>query len=272
MADQFSRTRLLVGDEPLARLAAAKVAVFGVGGVGGFCVEALARAGVGTLHLYDDDTVSESNLNRQIVALHSTIGQPKAEVMARRVLDINPACQVEVFRMFYLPENADQVDLSQYDYVVDCIDTVAAKLDLVERCTTLQVPILSAMGSGNKLDPTAFRVTDLSKTQGCPLARVMRKELRKRGITPPEGGLLYGGTPHSSPARRGGSFRRNRHPASLHRPPGHPRLHFLRPRCRRTGGGQRGHPGSGRILSQNFLDKKECCSRKAAALFFIEAE
>lgn len=183
MADQFSRTRLLVGDEPLARLAAAKVAVFGVGGVGGFCVEALARAGVGTLHLYDDDTVSESNLNRQIVALHSTIGQPKAEVMARRVLDINLACQVEVFRMFYLPENADQVDLSQYDYVVDCIDTVAAKLDLVERCTTLQVPILSAMGSGNKLDPTAFRVTDLSKTQGCPLARVMRKELRKRGIT-----------------------------------------------------------------------------------------
>lgn len=183
MADQFSRTRLLVGDEPLARLAAAKVAVFGVGGVGGFCVEALARAGVGTLHLYDDDTVSESNLNRQIVALHSTIGQPKAEVMARRILDINPACQVEVFRMFYLPENADQVYLSQYDYVVDCIDTVAAKLDLVERCTALQVPILSAMGSGNKLDPTAFRVTDLSKTQGCPLARVMRKELRKRGIT-----------------------------------------------------------------------------------------
>ena len=168
---------------PVDRLAAARVAVFGVGGVGGFCVEALARAGVGALHLYDDDTVSESNLNRQIAALRSTIGQPKVEVMARRVLDINPACQVEVFRMFYLPENTDQVDLSQYDYVVDCIDTVAAKLDLVERCITLQVPILSAMGSGNKLDPTAFRVTDLSKTQGCPLARVMRKELRKRGIT-----------------------------------------------------------------------------------------
>lgn len=182
MSDQFSRTRLLIGDAPLSRLAKARVAVFGVGGVGGFCIEALARAGVGALHLYDDDTVSESNLNRQIVALHSTLGQPKAEVMARRILDINPACQVEVFRMFYLPENADQVDLSQYDYVVDCIDTVAAKLDLVERCTTLQVPILSAMGSGNKLDPTAFRVTDLSKTQGCPLARVMRKELRKRGI------------------------------------------------------------------------------------------
>ena len=182
MPDQFSRTRLLIGEEPLARLAAARVAVFGVGGVGGYCAEALARSGVGTLHLYDDDTVSESNLNRQIVALHSTLGQPKAEVMARRVKDINPACQVEAIRMFYLPENAHRVDLSQYDYVVDCIDTVAAKLELVSRCTALQVRIISAMGSGNKLDPTAFQVSDISKTQGCPLARVMRKELRKRGI------------------------------------------------------------------------------------------
>ena len=126
MSDPFIRTRLLIGDEPLDRLAAAKVAVFGVGGVGGFCVEALARAGVGTLHLYDDDTVSESNLNRQIAALHSTIGLPKAEVVAARVRDINPACDVRAVRMFYLPQNADQVDLSQYDYVVDCIDTVAA--------------------------------------------------------------------------------------------------------------------------------------------------
>lgn len=182
MSDQFIRTRLLIGDEPLDRLAAAKVAVFGVGGVGGFCVEALARAGVGTLHLYDDDTVSESNLNRQIAALHSTIGQPKAEVVAARVRDINPACDVRAIRMFYLPQNADQVDLSQYDYVVDCIDTVAAKLELVSRCNALQVNLVSAMGSGNKLDPTAFVVTDISKTQGCPLARVMRKELRKRGI------------------------------------------------------------------------------------------
>ena len=180
--DQFIRTRLLIGDEPLNRLAAAKVAVFGVGGVGGFCVEALARAGVGTLHLYDDDTVSESNLNRQIAALHSTVGQPKAEVVAERVRDINPDCKVEAIRMFYLPQNADQVDLSQNDYVVDCIDTVAAKLELVSRCTALQVKIISAMGSGNKLDPTAFEITDISKTQGCPLARVMRKELRKRGI------------------------------------------------------------------------------------------
>ena len=182
MSDPMIRTRLLVGDEPVERLSKSRVAVFGVGGVGGFCVEALARAGIGSLDLYDDDTVSESNLNRQIVALHSTLGQPKAEVMAGRVRDINPACQVRAIRMFYLPQNADQVDLSQYDYVVDCIDTVAAKLELVIRCTALQVRIISAMGSGNKLDPTAFEIADLSQTQGCPLARVMRKELRRRGI------------------------------------------------------------------------------------------
>lgn len=182
MSDQFIRTRLLIGDEPLERLKNARVAVFGVGGVGGYAVEALARSGVGTLHLYDDDTVSESNLNRQIVALHSTLGQPKAEVMARRVRDINPDCQAEAVRMFYLPQNADQVDLTQYDYVVDCIDTVAAKLELVTRCTALQIKIISAMGTGNKFDPSALVVTDLSKTQGCPLARTMRKELRKRGI------------------------------------------------------------------------------------------
>ena len=153
-----------------------------MGGVGGYAVEALARSGVGTLHLYDDDTVSESNLNRQLAALHSTIGQPKAEVMARRVRDINPTCQVEAIRLFYLPQNADQVDLSPYNYVVDCIDTVAAKLELVTRCNALQVKIISAMGTGNKFDPSALVVTDISKTQGCPLARTVRKELRKRGI------------------------------------------------------------------------------------------
>ena len=182
MSDQFIRTRLLIGDQPVDRLAAARVAVFGVGGVGGYCVEALARAGVGTLHLYDDDTVSESNRNRQIAALCSTLGQSKAQVMADRVKDINPACDVQAIRMFYLPQNADQVDLSQYDYVIDCIDTVAAKLELVTRCTASQTKIICAMGTGNKLDPTAFVVTDISKTEGCPLARVMRKELRKRGI------------------------------------------------------------------------------------------
>ena len=182
MSNQFIRTRLLVGDEPLERLKNAKVAIFGVGGVGGYAVEALARSGVGTLHLYDDDTVSESNLNRQLAALHSTIGQPKAEVMARRVRDINPTCQVEAIRLVYLPQNADQVDLSPYNYVVDCIDTVAAKLELVTRCNALQIKIISAMGTGNKFDPSALVVTDISKTQGCPLARTVRKELRKRGI------------------------------------------------------------------------------------------
>lgn len=195
--DQFIRTRLLVGDEPLERLKKAKVAVFGVGGVGGSCVEALARSGVGTLHLYDDDTVSESNLNRQITALHSTLGQPKAEVMARRVLDIQPDCRVEVRRMFYLPQNADQVDLSQYDYVVDCIDTVTAKLELVTRCTALQIKIISAMGTGNKFDPSALVVTDISKTQGCPLARTMRRELRKRGI--PHLKVVYSTEPPTVP-------------------------------------------------------------------------
>ena len=145
MGDQFIRTRMLIGDEPLERLRNARVAVFGVGGVGGYAVEALARSGVGTLHLYDDDTVSESNLNRQLIALHSTLGQPKAEAMAQRVRDINPDCCTEVFRMFYLPQNADQVDLSQYDYVIDCIDTVTAKLELVTRCSTLHVKLISAI-------------------------------------------------------------------------------------------------------------------------------
>ena len=182
MSDQWIRTRLLVGDGPLERLGRAKVAVFGIGGVGGFCVEALARAGVGALDLYDDDTVSESNLNRQLIALHSTVGQPKAEVAAARVRDIAPDCRVRAIRMFYLPENADQVDFRQYDYVVDCIDTVAAKLDIVRRCTELGVPVISAMGTGNKLDPTGFVVSDISKRENCRLARVMRKELRKRGI------------------------------------------------------------------------------------------
>ena len=182
MSDPFIRTRLLVGDKPLERLRNARVAVFGVGGVGSYAVEALARSGVGTLHLYDDDTVSESNLNRQLAALHSTLGQRKAEVMAQRVKDINPNCSVKAFPLFYLPATGDQVDLSQYDYVVDAIDTVTAKLELVARCYTLHTKIISAMGSGNKLDPTGFSVTDISKTHSCPLARIMRKELRKRGI------------------------------------------------------------------------------------------
>ena len=182
MHEQFSRSALLLGEDAINKLFKSKIAVFGVGGVGGYCIEALARSGVSTLHLYDDDTVSVSNLNRQIAALHSTLGLPKAQVMADRARDINPNCDAKAVPMFYLPQNADEVDLSQYDYVVDCIDTVAAKLELIVRCTALNVPIISAMGTGNKLDPSALYVTDISKTAGCPLARVMRKELRKRGI------------------------------------------------------------------------------------------
>lgn len=182
MNECFSRSALLLGETAIHTLSRARVAVFGVGGVGGHCVEALARSGVGQLDLYDDDTVSLSNINRQIAALHSTVGRSKAQVMTDRVQDINPDCRVRAIPMFYLPANADGVDLTQYDYVVDCIDTVSAKLELISRCTASSIPIISAMGTGNKLDPSALRVSDISKTTGCPLARVMRKELRKRGI------------------------------------------------------------------------------------------
>ena len=182
MNEAFSRSALLLGEAAIETLSHVRVAVFGVGGVGGHCAEALARSGVGQMDLYDDDTFSVSNINRQIAALHSTVGRSKAQVMADRVRDINPDCQVRAIPMFYLPANADQVDLTQYDYVVDCIDTVSAKLELISRCTAAAIPIISAMGTGNKLDPSALRVSDISKTTGCPLARVMRKELRKRNI------------------------------------------------------------------------------------------
>lgn len=182
MADQFSRFRLQVGPEPIEALHRARVAVFGIGGVGGHCTEALARGGVGAIDLVDNDVVSLTNLNRQLIALHSTIGQPKVEIMARRIADINPDCRVTTYRQFYLPENADQFDLSRYDYVIDCIDTVTAKLELAQRCHALGVPLISSMGTANKLDPTKFVVTDISKTTMCPLARILRKELRVRGI------------------------------------------------------------------------------------------
>lgn len=182
ISDQFSRTRALLGDSAVSHIINSKIAVFGIGGVGSYCAEALGRAGVGSLHLYDDDVVSESNLNRQIEALHSTIGQFKAQVMAQRILDINPSCQVVAIPLFYIPGSADKADLSQYDYVADCIDTVSGKLELISRCKSMGIPIISAMGTGNRMDPTALTITDISKTEGCPLARVMRKELRKRGI------------------------------------------------------------------------------------------
>lgn len=182
MTDQFSRFRLQVGQEPLDRLGAARVAVFGIGGVGGHCVEALARSGVGAIDLIDNDTVSLTNLNRQLVALHSTVGRYKVDVMAQRIADINPDCKVTTYPTFYLPECADRFDLRQYDYVIDCIDTVTAKLELICRCQSLGVKIISSMGTANKLDPTKLVVTDISKTSMCHLARIMRKELRHRGI------------------------------------------------------------------------------------------
>ena len=182
MEDQFSRTRLLIGQPALETLKGAKVAVFGIGGVGGYVAETLARSGIGALDLFDNDTVSVTNLNRQIYALHSTLGLPKVEVAANRILDINPLCTVGQYKMFYLPENADKIDLSLYDYVVDCIDTITAKLELIKRCHTLHVPIISSMGAAYKLDASAFRVADINKTQMDPLAKVIRKKLRKLGI------------------------------------------------------------------------------------------
>ena len=173
---------MLIGDEALLRLADARVAVFGIGGVGGYVVEALARSGVGALDLIDRDVVDITNINRQIIASQATIGRGKAEVAAERIALINPDCRVEVYPLFYLPETADQFDFSQFDYVVDAVDTVTAKLSLVERAAEAGVPILSAMGAGNKLDPTAYRVADIYDTSICPLARVMRRECKKRGI------------------------------------------------------------------------------------------
>ena len=178
----FSREALLIGQDAVDTLAKRRVAVFGVGGVGGYTVEALARAGVGALDLIDADTVSLSNLNRQLIATLDTVGQRKVDVLAERISRINPACQVTCYPMFYLPENADTIDLARYDYVVDAIDTVSAKLELARRCSALQVPLISAMGAGNKLDPSKFVITDITKTTTCPLARVMRRELRKRGV------------------------------------------------------------------------------------------
>lgn len=182
MADQFSRTELLLGNQAIERLKAARVAVFGVGGVGGFTVEALARSGVGTIDIIDNDTVSLTNINRQIIALHSTVGQYKVDVMQNRILDINPGCIVNVHKTFFTPETSDEFDFLDYDYVVDAIDTVSGKLELVVQSIKAGVPVISSMGAGNKLDPTAFEVSDISKTSVCPLAKVMRCELRKRGI------------------------------------------------------------------------------------------
>ena len=182
MEERFQRTGLLIGEDGLKRLSECHVAIFGIGGVGGYVAEALARCGIGELTLVDRDVVSMSNLNRQIIALRSTIGKYKVDVMKERILDINPDIKVHVHKCFYLPETKDEFDFSQYDYVVDAVDTVTAKLQLVEEANAAGVPVISSMGAGNKLDPTAFQVADIYKTSVCPLAKVMRRELKKRGI------------------------------------------------------------------------------------------
>ena len=182
MDQRFQRTEMLLGKASMGRLSSARVAVFGVGGVGGYVVEALARSGIGAVDLCDHDTVDVTNLNRQIIALSSTIGRQKVEVAAERVHDINPDCRVTTYPIFFLPETKDQFDFTQYDYVVDAIDTVTGKLSIIEEARQAGVPVISSMGAGNKLDPTLFRVDDIYKTSVCPLAKVMRRECRRRGI------------------------------------------------------------------------------------------
>lgn len=182
MEDIFSRTGMMLGEEAMAKLRQSRVAVFGIGGVGGSAAEALCRCGVGSLDLFDGDVVNVTNINRQIVALQSTIGRPKVEVMRERMADINPDARVRAHYMYYLPENAGGVDLSQYDYILDAVDMVAAKVELAVRAQAAGIPIIAAMGAGNKLDPARFVVADIVKTRVCPLARVMRRELKERGI------------------------------------------------------------------------------------------
>ena len=198
MEDMFSRTRMLLGDEVMERLAKARVAVFGIGGVGGHVVEALVRSGIGALDLVDSDRVELSNLNRQIIATRDTLGMLKVDAAKARVLSIDPDCQVVTWPVFFLPETADRFDFSQYDYVVDAIDTVAGKLQLIEAAKAAGVPVISSMGAGNKLDPTAFRVADISETSVCPLARVMRRELKTRGVEHVT--VVYSPEPALSPA------------------------------------------------------------------------
>lgn len=182
MKEQFERTSLLIGEEGINKLNNAKVAVFGVGGVGGYVIEALARSGIGSLVIVDKDIVSESNINRQIIATHSTIGRAKVDVMKERILDINPDITVDARKCFYLKDTADQFDFSEYSYVVDAVDTVTAKLEIIMRAKEAGVPVISSMGTGNKLDPTKFRIADIYKTEVCPLAKVMRYECKKRNI------------------------------------------------------------------------------------------
>lgn len=180
--EEFSRTAYVFGEDAVEKLKNARVAVFGVGGVGGYICEALCRAGIGHIDIFDRDTVSLSNINRQIIALHSTVDRAKVEIMKERMLDINPDCEINAHNVFYLPENADEYDLSKYDYIADAVDTVSAKLEIATRAYKLGIPVISAMGAGNKTDPTRFEVADINDTTVCPLARVMRRELKARGV------------------------------------------------------------------------------------------
>lgn len=182
MKEQFERTSLLIGEEAINKLNNSKVLIFGVGGVGGYVAEALARTGVGSITIVDKDTVSESNINRQIIALHSTVGRDKVDVLKERMLDINPNLQVDARKCFFLPENAHEFDFSQYDYIVDAVDTVTAKLQIIVQAKEAGVPVISAMGAGNKVQPEMFEIADIYKTEMCPLAKVMRRELKNRGI------------------------------------------------------------------------------------------
>lgn len=182
MQNQFSRSQLLFGQEAINTLAQCRVAIFGVGGVGGYATEVIARSGVGAIDIFDNDQVCITNLNRQIIATHSTIGRHKVDVAKARILDINPHCVVQAHKMFYLVSNAHEIDLSLYDYVIDCIDTVSAKMELVRQCHTLRVPLIVSMGAANKLNPASFKVSDISKTINDPLAKIMRKKLRREGI------------------------------------------------------------------------------------------
>ena len=200
--ERFARTELLLGKAGMERLKNARVAVFGIGGVGGHAVEALARSGIGAIDLVDHDRVSLSNINRQIIATHNTLGQLKVDAAKERILSINPECQVRTHPVFFLPDTAGEFDFSQYDYVVDAIDTVTGKLLLAEKAYAAGTPLISSMGTGNKLDPTAFEVTDINKTTFCPLARIMRKELKKRGI--PHLKVVYSQEPAMTPGADSG--------------------------------------------------------------------
>lgn len=180
--DIFSRTERLIGEDALRKLQNSNIIIFGLGGVGSYTAEALARSGIGKMTVVDKDTVDITNINRQLYALHSTVGKPKAEVAKARILDINPECEITAIQKMYLPENAEEFNLSQYDYIVDAIDNVTAKIDLAIKAEQLGIPIISSMGTGNKFDPTAFKVSDIYKTSVCPLCRVMRTQLKKRGV------------------------------------------------------------------------------------------